>query len=156
PVPLATIANTYAFPAIITDGLGRTGTATINLTVQAATPTLPTGVGAANPNPTAIGGTVLLTVTVTPGANPTSTGIQVTGNLSAIGGPASQQFFDDGSNGDVTPNNNVFSFSSPVTAGATIGNDTLPITITDGQGRSNTASISVTVQAATVPPGAVV
>ena len=65
-------------------------------------PTPPTGVGAANPPAVDPGGTTLLTVAVTPGANPPSSGVTVTANLSTIGGSAAQSFFDDGSNGDVT------------------------------------------------------
>jgi hypothetical protein len=58
------------------------------------------GNGAANPNQVYAGSLTLLTVTVTPGTNPTSTGITVTGNTTSIGGTANQQFFDDGTNGD--------------------------------------------------------
>ncbi len=64
--------------------------------------TNPSGAGAANPASIVQGGTTLLTVLVTPGANPTSTGIVVTGDLSSIGGSATEPFFDDGTNGDVT------------------------------------------------------
>ncbi|HEY3132365.1 MAG TPA: lamin tail domain-containing protein, partial [Acidobacteriota bacterium] len=56
----------------------------------------PAGVGSANPNSVAAGGSTLLTVTVTPGTNPTSTGLTVSGDLTAIGGGFSQGFFDDG------------------------------------------------------------
>lgn len=70
--------------------------------------TNPTGIGAASPNPVAAGNVVLLTVTVTPGANPASEGLEVTGNLTAIGGSATQQFFDDGTNGDDTASDNIF------------------------------------------------
>ena len=66
--------------------------------------------GAANPSTVTSGGTTLLTVTVTPGTG--STGIAVTADLSGIGGSATQAFYDDGSNGDVTPGDNVFSFST--------------------------------------------
>ena len=48
------------------------------------------------------GDAVLLTVAVTPGANPVSTGLGVTTDLSAIGGSTTQPFFDDATNGDAT------------------------------------------------------
>jgi hypothetical protein len=48
-------------------------------------------------------------VTVVPGTNPLSTGIAVSGNLSAIGGASSQQFYDDGTNGDALAGDKVFS-----------------------------------------------
>ncbi len=58
--------------------------------------TNPTGTGAANPSSVNAGGNTLLTVTVTPGTNPASSMLAVSGNLSAIGGSAAQTFFDNG------------------------------------------------------------
>src|SRR5689334_19675802 len=110
--------------------------------------TNPSGAGAANPASVIQGGTTLLTVLVTPGANPTSTGIVVTGDLSSIGGSATEPFFDDGTNGDATAGNNTFSFSTVVTVTTTPGAKSLPISITDAQGRSGSATISLTVTAA--------
>jgi predicted extracellular nuclease len=115
---------------------------------QPAGTTNPTGAGAASPASVIQGGTTLLTVLVTPGANPTSTGIIVRGDLSSIGGSATEPFFDDGTNGDVTAGNNTFSFSTIVTVTTTPGNKTLPISITDSQGRSGSATIALTVTAA--------
>ncbi|HEY0546458.1 MAG TPA: lamin tail domain-containing protein, partial [Pyrinomonadaceae bacterium] len=74
--------------------------------------TNPSGVGAATPSSVMPGGTTLLTVTVTPGTMPASTGITVTGNLTMIGGSATAAFHDDGLNGDVTAGDNIFSFSA--------------------------------------------
>src|SRR5262249_17034008 len=91
--------------------------------------TNPAGNRPANPPSVVQGGTTLLTVLVTPGANPTSTGITVTGDLSSIGGSATEPFFDDGTNGDVTAGNNTFSFSTIVTVTTTPGAKTLPISI---------------------------
>jgi len=51
-----------------------------------ATPTNPTGIGAATPNSVLPGESSTLTVSITPGANPTSTGVVVTADLSSIGG----------------------------------------------------------------------
>ncbi|MGE0884510.1 MAG: lamin tail domain-containing protein [Blastocatellales bacterium] len=118
-------------------------------------PTNPTGIAAANPNPVTAGNVVLLTVAVTPGANPSSTGITVTADISSIGGAVSQQFFDNGTNGDVTPNDNVFSFQPLVEPATTVGMKTIPITINDVQSRSSSTSINLTVQAPS-PPGNVV
>jgi hypothetical protein len=110
--------------------------------------TNPSGAGAANPASVIQGGTTLLTVLVTPGANPTSTGIVVSGDLSSIGGSATEPFFDDGTNGDVTAGNNTFSFSTVVTASTTPGTKSLPISISDAQGRSGSATISLIVTTA--------
>src|SRR5207244_4146947 len=98
------------------------------------------------------GGMTLLTVSVTPGANPTSTGLAVSADLTAIGGGASQTFFDNGTSGDVTAGDNVFSFQATVSMGTSSGGKTLPATITDSQARSGSASISLTVQPAPTNP----
>lgn len=109
------------------------------------TATNPTGVGAANPSALLAGSQTLLTVTVTPGSNPASTGLNVLGNLSSIGGSATQQFFDDGTNGDFVVGNNVFSYSATVSIATTPGAKTIPFSITDAQSRSGSGNISLTV-----------
>ena len=85
---------------------------------------------------------------VTPGANPASTGLAVTADLSTIGGSATQQLFDDGTNGDVTSGDNTFSYLATVAAATTPGAKTLTASITDAQARSGSASIGLTVTAA--------
>ena len=109
----------------------------------------PTGSGHATPASVPQGSATLLTVVVNPGSGPTSTGITVNADLSSIGGSATQAFFDDGTNGDVTSADNTFSFAFTLSFGATPGAKTIPVTIQDAQGRSSTASIALTV---TVPP----
>jgi endonuclease G len=112
-----------------------------------ATPTNPTATGAANPNSVLPGETSTLTVSVTPGANPTSTGLSVTADLSSIGGSATQQFFDDGvSGGDAVAGNNVFTYTATVASLTTPGAKSLPFSVTDNESRSATGSISLTVQ----------
>jgi endonuclease G len=103
------------------------------------------GNGAANPNQVYAGSLTLLTVTVTPGTNPTSTGITVTGNTASIGGTANQQFFDDGTNGDQTAGDNIFSFLTTIPANALTGIRNIPISIADAQSRTATTNISLTV-----------
>ena len=96
----------------------------------------PTGVGAANPGSLPPGGSTLLTVAVTPGSNPPSTGLAVAGNLTAIGGSTTQPFFDNGTNGDVTPNDLTFSYLAVVAPFTPAGPKSLPFAITDAQGRT--------------------
>jgi uncharacterized protein len=110
-------------------------------------PTNPTGTGAATPSSVAVGASTLLTVTVTPGANPASTGLGVSCDLTAIGGAGSQAFFDDNTNGDIAAGDNIFSFQTTVPNATTAGSKSLPCTITDSFPRSGSASISLTVQA---------
>ncbi|HWS72759.1 MAG TPA: lamin tail domain-containing protein, partial [Thermoanaerobaculia bacterium] len=99
--------------------------------------------GSATPGAVSSGATTLLTVTVTPAPAPPSTGITVTGDLTSIGGGASQAFFDDGSNGDVTPGDNIFSFFT--TATGTGGAKSLPILVADAQMRATSTNISLTI-----------
>src|SRR5438552_4664322 len=108
-------------------------------------PTNPTGSGAASPVLVHPGATALLTVAVSPGQNPTSSGLSVTANLTAIGGAAAQALFDDHTHGDAAAGGNVFSFLA--TAGPATGLDTVPITPTDAQGRTGSTTGHPTVQA---------
>ncbi|HEY3244666.1 MAG TPA: choice-of-anchor X domain-containing protein [Phycisphaerae bacterium] len=87
--------------------------------------------GSANPSSVVQGNATLLTVAVTPGTMPPSMNIAVTANLSAIGGSISQAFFDDGTNGDATPGDNVFSFMATVAAATPPGPYSLPFTASD-------------------------
>lgn len=112
-----------------------TGGGTINLS----------GVGMAAPSQVGPGQTSLLTVTVTPANTPPSTGIGVVADLSSIGLLATQMFFDNGTNGDVTPGDNVFSYLATVPAGTSNGQRNFTATITDAQTRTATTSIALLV-----------
>jgi predicted extracellular nuclease len=97
--------------------------------------------GLANPALLTPGEMTLLTVAVTPGANPISTGIAVSCDLSPIGGSASQALFDDGTHGDQVAGDLTFSFN---TTDSTPGAQNLACTFSDAQGRSGTTTISLT------------
>jgi hypothetical protein len=101
----------------------------------------------ATPSTIYTGNTTLLTVTVTPATLPASTGLTVSANLTAIGGTSTQPFYDDGTHGDVTAGDNVFSLSTASTATGTF---TLPVTVQDAQARTATANIALV--DATPPP----
>jgi len=103
--------------------------------------------GGASPSTVAPGGTTLLTVSVFPAMTPPSTGIAVTANLTNIGGAANQQFYDDGTNGDVTAGDNIFSYTATIPAGASGGTFGILATATDAQMRSANVNINVTVNA---------
>lgn len=119
----------------------------INVTGTGGGETFLSGVGSATPNQVAPGANALLTVTVTPASVPPSTGIGVVTNLSTIGLSPTQAFFDNGTNGDVTPGDNVFSFLVTVPLNATNGDRSFTSTITDAQARSANAAIALNVQA---------
>src|SRR5438105_7562626 len=105
-----------------------------------AQPTSPTASGSATPSSVSAGDPTTLTVTVTPGAHPVSTGIAVSGDLSSIGGSAAQPFADNG--------NGTFSFTATVSNGTSNGANSIPVVAPDAQGRSGTASIALSITAA--------
>lgn len=109
------------------------------------------GTGSATPNQVSAGTTTLLKVSVNPATNPASTGITVVGNLTSIGGSATQQFFDDGTNGDAVAGDNVFSYLATIPANFSSGVRTVTATISDAQMRTATTSITLTVFAAADP-----
>ena len=102
--------------------------------------TAPFGTGSANPASVLPGATTTLSVTVTPGTNPASTGVTVVADLTAIGGSAMQPFADPEADG-------TFTHVATVVAGTTPGVKSLPATIADAEGRSSTTSIGLTVEA---------
>jgi endonuclease G len=103
--------------------------------------------GGASPNTISPNGTTLLTVSVIPASNPPSTGITVVGNLTSIGGATSQQFFDNGTNGDQTAGDNVYSFLATIPANAAGGTRIITITASDAQTRSANLSLNITINA---------
>ena len=119
----------------------------INITGTTGGGTQLSGSGLATPVTVAPGGMSLLTVSVTPASNPPSTGIGVAADLSTIGLSATQQFFDNGTNGDTTPGDNVFSYQATVPLGQTNGNRSFLATITDAQARMATTQIALIVNA---------
>lgn len=102
---------------------------------------------AANPSTVIPGGSTLLTVTVIPATTPPSTGITVVGNLTNVGGSASQTFFDDGTNGDETAGDNIYSIFVPIPAGATGGVKVVTAVASDAQARTVNLNQNITVSA---------
>ncbi|HZR22713.1 MAG TPA: Ig-like domain repeat protein [Vicinamibacterales bacterium] len=109
-------------------------------------PTQPSGLGIATPDSRLPGSSTLLTVRVTPATATPSTGISVSANLAAIGGASSQAFYDDGTHGDLTAGDNIFSVQQTVGAAIETGAKYLVATITDEQSRTATAPITLTVE----------
>jgi DNA/RNA endonuclease G (NUC1) len=101
----------------------------------------------ASPTSVTPGGNTLFTVTVIPATTPPSTGITVVGDLSTIGGLATQTFFDDGTNGDVTANDNIFSYLATVPAGTAGGNRSIPAVASDAQSRTVSLTQSLSINA---------
>lgn len=102
---------------------------------------------AANPTTVTPGSSTLFTVTVIPATTPPSTGITVTGNLSNIGGSATQTFFDDGTNGDTTAGDNIFSYSATLPITIVGGTYNITATATDAQARTANTNVNINVNA---------
>jgi beta-lactamase superfamily II metal-dependent hydrolase/fibronectin type 3 domain-containing protein len=149
-IPLGTSAGAKTINAALDDAQLRSSVANIALTILA--PTNPSGSGTATPSSVTAGQQSLLTVAVTAGQFPASTSIAVSADLTLIGGSASQTFYDDGSNGDVTPGDGTWSYNATTDINTTTGTKSLPVTITDAQSRTGNATISLTVQSAFAPP----
>ncbi|CAG0985330.1 hypothetical protein PHYC_01990 [Phycisphaerales bacterium] len=111
-------------------------------TIPDNSPTPPSGSGSAAPNPVEAGRSVLFTVNVAPGLNPPSTGLAVVADLSPFTGSAAQPFFDNGTNGDVTPGDNIFSYAMTVPAAQAAGPYTVNFTVSDAQSRSTNGSFA--------------
>jgi predicted extracellular nuclease len=116
-------------------------------------PTPPSGTGTATPGTIPNDGatTSALRVTVTPGMNPTSTGITVTANLTALGGSATQALVDDGTGCDTAAGDLVYCATTTAAPATAPGLYNLPFTITDAQARTGTGTIALTVVDATPP-----
>ncbi|HKR64916.1 MAG TPA: lamin tail domain-containing protein, partial [Thermoanaerobaculia bacterium] len=101
--------------------------------VAAATPCAISAIGSATPSSVPSGGSVLLKVELPLSA---LAGI-VTANLTSIGGGAAQPFFDNGTNGDVTAGDNIFSFQT--TATGTAGVKSIPVSANASAQNTNTS-----------------
>ena len=119
----------------------------INITGTGGGNTVLSGTGLATPNTVAPGQNSLLTVSVTPASNPPSTGIAVETDLTSIGLSANQLMFDNGTNGDVTAGDNIFSYLVTVPLGTTNGQRSFFTLITDAQARSANTTIALLVMA---------
>ncbi len=103
--------------------------------------------GSANPATVAPNASTLLTVSVFAATDPPSTGISVTGNLTNIGGAASQQFYDDGTNGDAAAGDNVYSYLATISGNTAGGPTSVSATVTDAQARSVNVTINLAIDA---------
>ena len=87
---------------------------------------------------------VNLAVSVSPGAAPASTGVQVRADLSQLGGSATQAIADQGGG--------QFSLAYPVPGSVSQGQKLITLTTTDAQGRTDSSTLTLTV--ATCVPSA--
>ncbi len=116
-------------------------TARFDMVTFVGTPLAATPIsGNASASPLAVcntGGPFSMSVSVTPGTNPASSGVSVSANLTSVGGGASVAFTDQGGN--------IWTLNASVAGGTSPGVKNIPITITDAQGRTGSATVNVTV-----------
>lgn len=117
-------------------------------------PTNPVGQAVADPSTVAGDGTGVSTisVTVTPAANPASTGVAVVLDTSSVGG-GSVNMLDNGVVPDQIAGDNVFTSSVTVPDGWSAGTYALGFTVTDAQARSSNGSVNLTVAPNLCPNG---
>jgi predicted extracellular nuclease len=100
--------------------------------------------GSANPNSVNPGDTALLTVTVVPN---TASGVTVTADLTPIAGTTNTTLYDDGTHGDVTAGDRIFSLSYVIPNNSPTGTKSINAKATDGSGNIASATIPITVNA---------
>ncbi|HUQ86567.1 MAG TPA: HYR domain-containing protein, partial [Vicinamibacterales bacterium] len=122
--------------------------------VNCLTPVNLTVNGTASPTHVEQGQRVVLTATVTPATLPGSTNLQVSGNLSAIGGAIDVEFANNGVAPDEIANDNVFSVEAWVPQGTPLGPRPIAVKVIDQQGRRDNQlfSVNVTLPAALYLP----
>jgi predicted extracellular nuclease len=135
-VPAATPPGIHNLVCKVSDAELRSTNFGITVNVSGP-PTPPTATGSASPNTVETGQTTNLRAAVTPGANPTSTGIAVVCDLSPIGGVLAQSFNGTGTG--------PYTFDYTVPAGTPYAAHTLQCTVSDAQARSSNFTIRLTV-----------
>jgi len=85
---------------------------------------------------------VLFTTSVSDG-NDNVTGVEV--DLSSLGGSANQAMYDDGTNGDATADDDIYSIEYTVPSGLAAGGRSLTVTATDGDSQTDQQDITFTV-----------
>jgi hypothetical protein len=149
-IAAGTSAGAKELPVLVADAQSRTVTSVLRLTVQAvAIPTPPTAtLAVVSINPLSRYQGAQVVVRVEPGANPASTGLQVTMDLSAFGLPAAAALSDAGGGGcDWGAGDLLFIACIYVPRTAPTGPLTLTGTVRDAQGRSSPVSISTGINA---------
>ncbi len=97
------------------------------------------------------GGVLSVFGRVFPGMAPPSTGLQVVGDLSQVGGSASTAFADNGIAPDAVANDSIFTAAVVVPATNPLGARSVTLTASDAQARTATSSATVNV----IPPSVI-
>jgi hypothetical protein len=148
--------GSYSLSMTVRDSQGRSATAPVTVQVSAAapapSPTSPSGIGSSNPGNGLPGSAVVFSVRVTPGTNPTSSGITVNTDLSALGLSNATALLDNGTNGDAAAGDGIYSARATLPSVLSAGARSLSARVADAQGRSTQSIYSFTVDSVTTPP----
>ena len=106
------------------------------ITAMQSTP--PSAVASVDAQTATDGQTITITVTVTPGTNPASSGLTVVGDLSAIGGSSTQAF--------TAGPNNTFTYQTTIPATLAGGVDNLTFSVSDAQSRNVSTNLNETIR----------
>ncbi len=115
--------------------------------------TPPSAVASTAPLDPSPGTLLTVSVVVTPGANPTSTGLYVNCDLSWLGVGPSAPLFDDGTHGDPTADDLTFTVQATIPSGAVPGTRLGDCGVFDAESRSGSTSYSVNVVTAVTDVG---
>jgi hypothetical protein len=88
-----------------------------------------------------------ITATVAAGNNPPSTNLVTRVDLSAMGGSATQQMFDDGTNGDATAADGIYSYTFTANNATPTGSFSTTVTASDDELRSATGASTLNIGA---------
>jgi len=100
-----------------------------------------------DPTTVAAGASILLLAQVLPGGNPTSSGLAVAANLTAIGGASLVSLYDDGTHGDSVAGDLIFSLSAQVAVETQPGGKSIRVAVADSQLRASATSVQLNVAA---------
>jgi subtilisin-like proprotein convertase family protein len=134
PIALEQAEQTYEFPYTITDAEARSFSGSLFLDVDVSNPE---GISAGFTPQSGFAGTLTrFEAVIAPALYPDSTGIVVVADFAELNGSASQNLFDDGTNGDLVAGDNIFSYAITIDPTLTAGDKIVRVTsIVDAEGR---------------------
>jgi len=126
-----------------TDGASNTGDNIATFTVVDLSPQVINAQAEPDTAPDDGTGSTLITASVSDPNSDFSGDIKV--DITPIGGGSSQQMYDDGTNGDVTPGDGTYSYLASVSNGTSTGEKALVITATDDAANTGEGTATLTV-----------
>jgi hypothetical protein len=131
----------------VTTSHAQTGEVTTEINLGMAQPSAALfTAGSASPSPVTAGQPVLITATLATNCPSALVGAAVTVDLTSVGGAAGTPMFDDGTNGDVTANDHVYSLSYTVPPATATGSYAVTAASNNSNGLTDMRTINFSVQ----------